>query len=29
MLAEGSERAHEAANEVFEQHVQPIWENAA
>jgi hypothetical protein len=29
MLAEGNERAREAAREVFERHVQPIWEEVA
>jgi len=29
MLREKSERAHEAAQEVFDKHVQPLWSNAA
>ena len=29
MLREKSERAHEAAQEVFDKHVQPLWSNTA
>jgi hypothetical protein len=28
MLRERSERANEAARELFERHIQPLWSNA-